>query len=272
MEEEDLVFPSKDKSFHEWSWIGNVAKNLVISIFEESGYRVYPFGYESVFANLKRELHKKALEEDETVERIRSMPDLLIVDADEEKPYFVEVKFRSWESYEIDIDRMEWYKKYWPDSFLVYVTHCYCNFYCQRVSEIKELSLRSFERLDKIFPKVTLDTLVKYKPYAIKLAEISSGKTAMSHQASNYMPFVLKFLIDSENEMYLNDLHQMLCEVVLLSEDELIEAIERYGQRFQIEETDEIDEESFQLILNVRLTQDGIKVAKDVLNNWEKNN
>ena len=250
-----------NRGFIESSLIGRIAKDIIISIFEESGYQVYPFGYESIFAGLKGELHKYDQRGSETVKRIRSMPDLLVIDKGK-NPYLVEVKFSSYESYTVTLnEKIKWYKKYWPDSFLIYVTQGYCNFYCQKVEEIEELSLLNFRRLDEIFSQIDLNTLIKYKPYLINLAQISSNRRPETHQPHNFIPFVFKILRDEENKLDLDQLQRKLCErVVLLSKAEIKESIDRKEYNPYILVKDE----------NVYLTQQGVNVAERIADNWDR--
>lgn|GEM_PF-795863 len=265
-----MILSFVNQAFPKDVLIGRIAKDILQSIFEESPrYLVYPFGHESVFANLKRLMHREKLGGDETIERVRSMPDLLIFDREEQKSYLVEVKFRSWESYRVKIDKhkLEWYKTYWPDSLLVYITHAYSIFYCQRVSEIEDLYLEYFERLDRVFPDITLEVLIKYKPYVSNLAQISSGKLAKSHKPENYVYLLLK-LVGDNGPLSLGELHDRICDFVLLSKVELLKALKsvikgvRWYRYFCFDKEGEDDWEWV-----VGLTHSGLRMYKKM--DWE---
>ena len=71
---------------------GRMAEALVSEILRESGNQVYRFGYESVLQNLTQ-VEKVFDRESEIGEKIRSIPDLLVINKKGE-PFFIEVKFR----------------------------------------------------------------------------------------------------------------------------------------------------------------------------------
>jgi hypothetical protein len=75
------------------SLVGNLAKEVVRSLLEKSGYLVYPYGYESFVSELKRRSHKSRLEATGSMKRLRSQPDLIVQDDTKNEIRFVEVKF-----------------------------------------------------------------------------------------------------------------------------------------------------------------------------------
>lgn len=127
------------KGFPFYRVIGNFAKELVRGLLEESGYRVYPYGYESFLSDIKYELHRKKLARTDSVKRLRSHPDLVVYDDRINEVTFVEVKFRnisSLESIGLNAKSILWYQKYWNDSVLVVVVPIGEVFYAQDVNKL----------------------------------------------------------------------------------------------------------------------------------------
>ena len=69
-----------------------MAESLVSEILREAGNQVYRFGYESTLQNLTQ-VEKVFDRHTEIGEKIRSIPDLLVINKKGE-PFFIEVKFR----------------------------------------------------------------------------------------------------------------------------------------------------------------------------------
>lgn len=127
------------KGFPFYRVIGNFAKELVRGLLEESGYRVYPYGYESFLSDIKYELHRKKLARTDSVKRLRSHPDLVVYDHRINEVTFVEVKFRNISSLEpigLNAKSILWYQKYWNDSVLVVVVPIGEVFYAQDVNKL----------------------------------------------------------------------------------------------------------------------------------------
>src|SRR3989338_5962644 len=74
---------------------GRMAETLFEELMRQSGNIVYRFGYEAIVQNLAQ-LEEKFDRYSEVGERIRAIPDFIVVDK-KGKPIFVEVKFR-WKS------------------------------------------------------------------------------------------------------------------------------------------------------------------------------
>ena len=121
--------------------VGAAAKEILWSLLESCGYTVYPFGYESTFAAVKRHLRDKRLEKNDLANRIRSMPDFIVAD-DEELPQLVEVKFRkTWDAQSRPmIGFGNWeigrYKQFWPESVLVLLSPFGDRFFAQYVKSL----------------------------------------------------------------------------------------------------------------------------------------
>ena len=121
---------------------GAAAKEILRSLLESSGYDVYPFGYESTLSVLKRRFGDKRLEENRLSQRIRSMPDFLVVDPENtDPPQLVEIKFRKAQDHPSRIVLKNWdlvrYRKYWPESVLVLLSPYREHFFAQYVEKLE---------------------------------------------------------------------------------------------------------------------------------------
>jgi len=58
---------------------GNQVKELVKVLLERSGYLVFPYGYESTLADVKKKLNVRDARNSRTARRIRSTPDSFII-------------------------------------------------------------------------------------------------------------------------------------------------------------------------------------------------
>lgn len=101
---------------------GRMAETLFEELMRQSGNIVYRFGYEAIVQNLTQ-LEEKFDRYSEVGERIRAIPDFIVVDK-KGKPEFVEVKFR-WkpELHASDYAMLEKIHKFW-DARVVFV-HCW---------------------------------------------------------------------------------------------------------------------------------------------------
>ena len=91
---------------------GRIAETLVEELLRQSGNIVYRFGYEAIVQNLVQ-LEEGFDRKSEVGERIRVMPDFIVVDK-EGNPRFVEVKFRRRpELCRSDYDKFEKISKLW---------------------------------------------------------------------------------------------------------------------------------------------------------------
>lgn len=91
---------------------GRMAETLFEELMRQSGNTVYRFGYEAIVQNLTQ-LEDKFDRYSEVGERIRAIPDFIVVDK-KGKPIFVEVKFR-WKSelHKNDYNILEKIDKFW---------------------------------------------------------------------------------------------------------------------------------------------------------------
>jgi len=91
---------------------GRIAETLVEELLRQSGNIVYRFGYEAIVQNLVQ-LEESFDRNCEVGERIRVMPDFIVID-NEGNPAFVEVKFRCKpELHRDDYEKLEKINKLW---------------------------------------------------------------------------------------------------------------------------------------------------------------
>ena len=114
--------------------IGNIAKQFVGDLFTESGFDVYPMGYESQFSTIKNKIRNN---EDDVSRRIRTIPDLLVINNKKIIPSLIEVKYRSYSNkIDIKIKELEDYKKFWPEAFIICVIPDKIGFYAQKINQL----------------------------------------------------------------------------------------------------------------------------------------
>ena len=135
---------------------GYFFKDIVMLLLDRCGYEVYPFGYESIFPTLKRQLYDNL--PSEVAGRIRSTPDLLVRDTIGGQVDLVEVKARSvHQDRPIEIKEVESYLRYWAESLIILVVPSGNYFYAQYINKLKPVrlySLQDFCLLEEIFPQV----------------------------------------------------------------------------------------------------------------------
>lgn len=103
---------TEEKNFPENMLKGRMAETLVEELLKKSGNTVYRFGYEAIVQNLTQ--IKKSFDlHNDAGERIRAIPDFIIVD-DKGEPTFVEVKFRwNGQLHESDRIRLKKIGEFW---------------------------------------------------------------------------------------------------------------------------------------------------------------
>ena len=151
-------------SFHDRLLKGGTAKELLKVLLEKSGYVVYPYGYESVFSGLRNKLYRA--KNSKTVRRIRSSPDLLVYDKNNNDATLVEIKMRSNLKFLLNRSRMEAYKEFWNDSIMVVVVPTGNMFYAQRISELEVKQNyfpdNDFLKIQDIFLHIKWDDVLHY--------------------------------------------------------------------------------------------------------------
>jgi hypothetical protein len=148
----------------------------------ESGYEIYPYGYENFYVNITRGV--SSADSDTTTTMLRRMPDLLVYDRDQKKSYLVEVKTRDRLNYWIKQNDLDTYKEYWSEAILV--IYCVQNqeVYCRQIAEIDpksltttdvpkgwapsyRLDLKDFKTLSECFPRVKPEEYSTLRDHAI---------------------------------------------------------------------------------------------------------
>ena len=133
---------------------GYFFKDIVAILLDKCGYEVYPFGYDSFFPTLKRQLYDSL--PSEVAGRIRCTPDLLVRNLQEKRVELVEVKSRSaGGQWGIQIEQIDLYRKFWPESILILIIPSGNYFYAQYVQKLEHkerYSPEDFCPLEEIFP------------------------------------------------------------------------------------------------------------------------
>jgi hypothetical protein len=172
-------FPYGSEEFFRFQLIkGQIAKELVKGLLETSHqYQVYSFGYESTISQLRYHVmqHKgRGVDHTASNERMRSMPDLIVYDREDNRTSFVEVKFRNAKAPErvsLPTKELQTAKTHWGDSIWIVVIPVEHNFYAQKLSDIKIFDefkthrydlTKEFRHIEEEFPKVTLESVKKY--------------------------------------------------------------------------------------------------------------
>jgi len=158
--------------------VGSFFKNLVITILDNAGYEVHPFGYESFLASIKRPLYNAPFGS-EVAERIRSAPDLVVLDRETGDLNLVEVKFRGrlWDDKQAHI-LVNLYRKYWNESVLVLICPRGKIFYAQFVRNLTREDnffpvAEDFSPLEEIFKRVSWENPIR-KGFYTNLVRIVS--------------------------------------------------------------------------------------------------
>ena len=148
---------------------------------EASGYKVYPFGYESSLSSLKMHIWESQVNDSNAVQRVRSMPDYVV--SSEKDLKLVEVKFRKKSEQggrpgvflkNSDLNR---YRLYWEESVIVIISPCGDRFFCRDVRELMPgtretqwFEYSSFQRLSEVYPA----TGDKLKAFGVAVDKLGS--------------------------------------------------------------------------------------------------
>jgi len=157
--------PSSTGEFDQNKVVGGAAKEMVRSLLESCRYTVLPFGYENVLAGVRPQLSdRNRFGRGDLVERIRSMPDLLVLG--KEEVHLAEVKFRAgsvrrgYQRIPLSNRELARYQKYWSEAVLIVVSPFRDGFHAQHVSNLSsrgdltdttQFSYDAFEPIDAIF-------------------------------------------------------------------------------------------------------------------------
>lgn len=161
--------PPRTSEFDQNKVVGAAAKEMVRSLLESCGYAVLPFGYENVLAGVRPELGDRGrFGSGDIVERIRSMPDLLVLGEDE--LHLAEVKFRAgsvrqgYQRIPLGNRELARYQRYWPETVLSVVSPFRDGFHAQLVNQliprggleaVTEFSYDEFLPIDTIFKQAS---------------------------------------------------------------------------------------------------------------------
>lgn len=125
---------------------GQLAQVVLEAIFQEFGYEVYPYGYESYLTNIIKFMKRK--DANIPVRKMRATPDLFIYDREINEGFFLEVKATTdlKTNYRISQSVLQGYQRYWPESILVVYCLPSMNIYCRPLNEISidQLSIKQF--------------------------------------------------------------------------------------------------------------------------------
>jgi len=178
---EELEQIEREEKFTRNLLVGSFFKDLVVTVLRNADYDVYPFGYESFLAGLKRPLYNAKPLRSGTSERIRSAPDIVVQDRETGDLKLVEVKFRGslWDDERAGI-YVNLYRKYWSESILVLVCPRGKIFYAQHIEKLTRENNQfpvdqDFLPLEKIFERVSWEQPVRKAFYAQLVRDIAKA-------------------------------------------------------------------------------------------------
>jgi len=161
--------PPSASEFDQNKVVGAAAKEMVRSLLESCEYAVLPFGYENVLAGVRPEIgDRERFGRSDVVERLRSMPDLLVLG--EEELHLVEVKFRAgsvrrgYQRIPLGNRELARYQRYWPEAVLIVVSPFRDGFHAQHVTQlavrggpdaVTEFSYDDFHPIEAIFKQAS---------------------------------------------------------------------------------------------------------------------
>ena len=161
--------------------IGAAAKEILRGLLEASGYKVYPFGYESSLSTLKMTITENSIPESSAVRRVRSMPDYVVTS--ESGLHLLEVKFRKRLDQQghpgvlMKNDDLNKYQQYWSESVIALISPYGQRFFCQDVRELlpgrmdtKWFGYDSFRPLSNMYPR----TEDKLKSFGVAVDKLGS--------------------------------------------------------------------------------------------------
>lgn len=137
------TYPTKRDDFAMFHLKGSIGRAIVETFFLASGYEVYPFGYENHYANITRFI--KRSDSDETMMKVRAMPDLLVYDRQQNESFLLEIKTSSVQDeskFFISKNDLDTYRKHWPESILVIYCIFTTNIYCCKIQDIQPNKLQ----------------------------------------------------------------------------------------------------------------------------------
>lgn len=156
------------RNFYDDLLQGYYAKEIVRTILDQSGYMVFPYGYESAFSYIKIQVQKRKVRDTDSVRRVRSSPDLLVYDTRCQEVELLEVKLRNYDQSDIFIPKLAYYQQYWPDSLIALIAPFGHWFYAQYANKLKSRGNTvdvddQFDLFENRFSRVHPDLLFRYK-------------------------------------------------------------------------------------------------------------
>ncbi len=174
---------------------GSIGQAVIATYLREFKYEIYPYGYENNYANITRFIKRDY--SNATFSKLRSMPDLLVFDRDNEEVFLLQIKVTSQKDesrYWIKKEHLYSYKKYWPEALLIIYYIPTANIYCRRIGDIKNynemtlsnsseagyyLKTTDFSNLPDIFQLIKLD---RYKELREEIKSTLKEYTQVSTQ------------------------------------------------------------------------------------------
>ena len=155
---------------------GRLAQVVIETIFQEFGYEVYPYGYESYLTNIIKFMKKG--EANIPVRKIRATPDLFVYDRESNDGYFLEVKATNTpEETKFWISKwvLDGYNTYWSEAILIIYCIPSMNIYCRQVKDIplEQLPIEESPLGDHLNYVVNLESEFRTLPSFFRLIEPS---------------------------------------------------------------------------------------------------
>jgi len=116
---------------------GRLAQVIIETIFQEFGYEVYPYGYESYLTNIIRYMRKGNA--NIPVRKVRATPDLFVYDRELNDGFLLEVKSTNTPDeakFWVSKFTLQTYANYWPEAVLIIYCVPSMNIYCRQVKDI----------------------------------------------------------------------------------------------------------------------------------------
>lgn len=116
---------------------GRLSQVVIETIFQEFGYEVYPYGYESYLTNIIKSMRKSNA--NISVRKLRATPDLIVYDRELNEGFFLEVKATNTPDetkFWISKPTLQNYITYWPEAILVIYCIQSMNIYCRQIKDI----------------------------------------------------------------------------------------------------------------------------------------
>jgi hypothetical protein len=102
---------------------GRAAEELIKDMFEETGrFTVYDFGYGAVLPEFaRRQKHNQNTDGIRGLRKIRSMPDLIMIDEIRRRGILAEIKHYKKYTPQAAYREAKRYEKHWPEAYLVFI-------------------------------------------------------------------------------------------------------------------------------------------------------